>query len=287
MAANRDCDAHLLVAALHRRAMLLCSQAGNRPFQGLSAAGSSLNIDNKWRRRLRIWDAVLGLTEKISPASVEAHLAELQQEVLRAIASTTTEHTRQPSASHDTVPPVSTRQTAQVLTCDDEQSTSSAASWAEGCFDSICEHLEAQQDQGKGDTRRQSHQTDKAAGRPVQRCDSLRHDAEHRARQNFVARMATTLATASPVVEIKMAEAGHIKYPAMLSGQGCLPPSPIAPSMPHHVRAEPVAPPPSLLTSGINLDDEGLGDDDDLPPFLGKPKKRSRGRSRRARTLSC
>ena len=215
MAANRDCDAHLLVAGLHRRAMLLCSQAGNRPFQGLSAAGTALELNNKWRRRLRIWDAVLGLTEKISPASVEAHLAELQQELLRAAASTTTKHTRPPSAS----------------------STSSAASWAEGCFDSICGHLEVQQDQGEGDTRRQSHQADRAAG--------LRHEAEHRARQSFVASMATTPAIARPAVEIKLAEADHIKYPTMVFG--CLPPSPI-PCRPRPATTTLVAPPSAPAT---------------------------------------
>ena len=77
-------DAHLLLADLHRKALLLAAHEAGSPFQGLSMAGKRLGLSNTWRRKLCIWDAALGLCEKISPQSVETHLAALEAELVRA-----------------------------------------------------------------------------------------------------------------------------------------------------------------------------------------------------------
>ena len=77
-------DAHLLVANLHRRAMLLCAATGGKPYQGLEMAAKSLGLSPHWRRKLRHWDAAVGLTEKISPESIVSQIDLLQQEIARA-----------------------------------------------------------------------------------------------------------------------------------------------------------------------------------------------------------
>ena len=76
-------DAHLLLADLHRKALLLAAHEAVSPFQGLSMAGKRLGLSNTWRRKLCIWDAALGLCEKISPQSVETHLAAFEAELVR------------------------------------------------------------------------------------------------------------------------------------------------------------------------------------------------------------
>ena len=77
-------DAHLLVASLHRRALLICNSFANSSFQGLAAAAKPCGLKGGWRRRLREWDAALGLTEKISEETVDKHIMWLT-EALEAV----------------------------------------------------------------------------------------------------------------------------------------------------------------------------------------------------------
>ena len=77
-------DAHLLIAGLHRAALLRLSAATGTPLQGLHVGGSRLKLSNAWRRRLRIWDAALGLAEKISAQSLPVYLAQLDVEIERS-----------------------------------------------------------------------------------------------------------------------------------------------------------------------------------------------------------
>jgi len=72
-------DAHLLIAALHRGAMLVAADVSGRHFQGLAVAGKALGLPSPWRRRCREWDAALGLSEKISRASVQAFLKQFRE----------------------------------------------------------------------------------------------------------------------------------------------------------------------------------------------------------------
>ena len=49
-------------------------------------AAKSLGLSPHWRRKLRHWDAAIGLTEKISPESIDSQIGLLQQEITRASA---------------------------------------------------------------------------------------------------------------------------------------------------------------------------------------------------------
>jgi len=77
-------DAHLLIAALHRRALLLLDEARGQHFQGLAQAGRALGLSSLWRRRLANWDFALGLAEKISSRSIDFFIAGLEQELVCA-----------------------------------------------------------------------------------------------------------------------------------------------------------------------------------------------------------
>ena len=80
-------DPHLLVAKLHRGALLQVHAAVSGHTQGLSQGGKLLRLSPAWRRRLRQWDACLGLVEKISEITVHAWLGRLQEE-LQSVAAT-------------------------------------------------------------------------------------------------------------------------------------------------------------------------------------------------------
>lgn len=57
-------DSHLLCAKLPREALLRCSSAAGRSFQGLSVAARHLQLPSGWKRRAREIDATLGHVEK-------------------------------------------------------------------------------------------------------------------------------------------------------------------------------------------------------------------------------
>ena len=77
-------DVHLLVASLHRQAMVLLSDRSGYHFQGLGAAGAHMKLSSSWKRKLRTWDALLGIAEKITEASVVKYMKELRCEVDKA-----------------------------------------------------------------------------------------------------------------------------------------------------------------------------------------------------------
>merc|ERR1712032_971934 len=54
-----------------------------RPFQGLSAASSFFKMTSQWKRRMREWDASLGLSEKITVQSIEEYMLKLDEELDR------------------------------------------------------------------------------------------------------------------------------------------------------------------------------------------------------------
>ena len=62
-------DSHLLIAQLHRRVLLLAAEEVGDRLQGLAVAGKKLGVSSNWQRRLRNWDAALGLEEKICAQS--------------------------------------------------------------------------------------------------------------------------------------------------------------------------------------------------------------------------
>jgi hypothetical protein len=76
-----DQDAHLLVAKLHREALLLLSSRAGRHFQGLGVGSRFLRLENGWIKKLTLLDAVLGLVEKISVASCAEYLDKLKEEL--------------------------------------------------------------------------------------------------------------------------------------------------------------------------------------------------------------
>ena len=76
-------DPHLLVAKLHRAALVRCAAAAGKPLNGLSVAAKSLGMSSSWKRTLRLWDATLGLTEKISEESIVSYLGKLDAEIAR------------------------------------------------------------------------------------------------------------------------------------------------------------------------------------------------------------
>ena len=76
-------DAHLLIAQLHRRALMRMVAASGRHHQGLAMAAKALGVSPNWARRLRSWDASLGLAEKISPCSINEYIQKLDVEINR------------------------------------------------------------------------------------------------------------------------------------------------------------------------------------------------------------
>lgn len=81
-------DAHLLVAALHRRALIRLSQVSGRKQQGLAVAAKHLRLSSNWKRKARELDACLGITEKICCQSIEQWMVDLEAEMVRAKSST-------------------------------------------------------------------------------------------------------------------------------------------------------------------------------------------------------
>ncbi len=67
-------DPHLLVAQLHRQALLCASHVAKAKFQGLASAAKPLGVSNSWKRRLRELDSTLGMVEKVTAQSCEQWL---------------------------------------------------------------------------------------------------------------------------------------------------------------------------------------------------------------------
>ena len=76
-----ELDAHLLVAALHHRALVRLSAFTGRKLCGLGAATKGYAFSSNWKRKLREMDAVLGLVEKISMHSCEVWMDDLEREL--------------------------------------------------------------------------------------------------------------------------------------------------------------------------------------------------------------
>ena len=76
-------DAHLLMAALHRQAMVVCHVRSGRASNGLTMAAKDLGMTNAWRRRMREWDTCLGIVEKLSSVNVAKHIDALKAELDR------------------------------------------------------------------------------------------------------------------------------------------------------------------------------------------------------------
>lgn len=76
-------DPHLLVAKLHRNALVRLSSILNCKLQGLAVAGRMLSASSRWKRRLRELDSTLGMVEKISCQSCSSWLQELEEELQR------------------------------------------------------------------------------------------------------------------------------------------------------------------------------------------------------------
>ena len=74
-------DAHLLIARLHRVALLRISARLGYKIQGLSIGANRLGLPSRWKRKCRDIDAALGLAEKISRESIDAFLADLDAEM--------------------------------------------------------------------------------------------------------------------------------------------------------------------------------------------------------------
>ena len=87
----REDDAHLMVARLHRIALLRLSRASGCHFQGLAMAAKHLQLSSNWKRKARELDATLGLVEKISPMSMQVWMGKLEDELLRVGARTARE----------------------------------------------------------------------------------------------------------------------------------------------------------------------------------------------------
>ena len=72
-----------LLTKLRRAALVKLSAHLGSPLTGLSVSARRLPVNNRWRRRLRELDSTLGLVEKITAASVDVYLDELDQELAR------------------------------------------------------------------------------------------------------------------------------------------------------------------------------------------------------------
>ena len=81
--ADQLSDAHLLVAQLHRQALVKLSNVSGRKWQGLSVAGRQMQLAPRWKRKLRELDSTLGIVEKISVASCRQWLDDLDVELRR------------------------------------------------------------------------------------------------------------------------------------------------------------------------------------------------------------
>ena len=77
-------DAHLLVAKLHREALLRMTCSADEHFQGLGVAARFLGLSSNWKRKARELDAVLGIVEKISEQSICKFLRELDDELVKS-----------------------------------------------------------------------------------------------------------------------------------------------------------------------------------------------------------
>ena len=64
-------DPHLLIAGLHRQALLTVSRACGTKQQGLSVAARRVGMSSRWKRKLRELNSALGLVEKVSPQSCQ------------------------------------------------------------------------------------------------------------------------------------------------------------------------------------------------------------------------
>ena len=69
-------DAHLLIAKLHRSALLRLASSSGKHSQGLSMAARSMGMSSSWKRTSREMDADLGISEKITEASCVKWLQE-------------------------------------------------------------------------------------------------------------------------------------------------------------------------------------------------------------------
>jgi hypothetical protein len=78
-------DPHLLIASLHRQALVRLCDAGSRHWQGLSIAGRHLGVSSNWKRRLRELDSTLGMVEKVTEESCSIWLEKLDAELQRVM----------------------------------------------------------------------------------------------------------------------------------------------------------------------------------------------------------
>ena len=78
-------DPHLLLAGLHREALLVVSRACGTKQQGLSVAARQLGLSQRWKRKLRELDSTLGHVEKVSPQSCHQWMYDLGQELERVL----------------------------------------------------------------------------------------------------------------------------------------------------------------------------------------------------------
>ena len=74
-------DPHLLIAGLHRRALLAVSNACGTKQQGLSVAARQLGLSPRWKRKLRDLDTILGMVEKVSQQSCSQWMVDLEHEL--------------------------------------------------------------------------------------------------------------------------------------------------------------------------------------------------------------
>ena len=103
----RDDDTHLMVARLHRVALVRLSDAAGRPFNGLAVAAKHLRLSSNWKRKTRELDAMLGMIEKLSTWSMQAWLFKLDDELMRVGAPATSNSDKEESDVEGEVAPES------------------------------------------------------------------------------------------------------------------------------------------------------------------------------------
>ena len=99
-------DSHILMATLHKRALSRLHSVGaadhtGRPSQGLHMGGKHLELSGPWVKRLSLWDAHLGMIEKLSVPNVNWWLAELDKEIDRVLTCREIDLTSEPSGAED------------------------------------------------------------------------------------------------------------------------------------------------------------------------------------------
>merc|ERR1712032_609983 len=88
-----------------------------RPFQGLSAASSFFKMTSQWKRRMREWDASLGLSEKITVQSIEEYMLKLDEELDRCTNMRTNDDVTGDAIESDTGAGLSSEASDSATTC--------------------------------------------------------------------------------------------------------------------------------------------------------------------------